>query len=340
MKKILTMLLVLVMLLSIAVTGSAETAEKRHLVFAWVVDNVDLSQQSFIDYAQAYIDYLNSTREDFSLEIKIMDGQASVDKQIGDMETAIAMGVDGIILSCVDPVGLTPAAESAMAAGIPVLDWRDMGGVCTITFQMTDENAKGVAVSDWLADYLEANPEEELRIGMIWGATSHPNCFPRMEAAKGVAEQYPDRCEFVVDQYGDWGADSAMKIMEDWLQVYDLNCIVAANEEMMIGVSEVLRGAGVLDDFLLITYNGEAPGLEMLEAGTIDMDVGSLPSVGTPLLVEYAINMVLDGLSGSFDITDQTLWTVTPENLEEYQALLTDTDWSNPPFESTLKESY
>ena len=25
---------------------------------------------------------------------------------------------------------------------------------------------------------------------------------------------------------------------------------------------------------------------------------------------------------------------------EEYQALLTDTDWSNPPFESTLKESY
>ena len=69
MKKILTMLLALVMLLSIAVTGGAETAEKRHLVFAWVVDNVDLSQQSFIDYAQVYIDYLNSTREDFSLEI-------------------------------------------------------------------------------------------------------------------------------------------------------------------------------------------------------------------------------------------------------------------------------
>lgn len=325
--------------------GTGEVTEtnnngKRHLVFAWCVDNVDLSQQNFIDYAQSYIDYLNETRDDFSLEIKIMDGQSNVDKQISDVETAVAMGVDGIILSCVDPDGLTPAAQAAMEAGVPVIDWRDMGGVCTITFNLGNETAKGEAVADWLCEYVESNPDVQLKIGEIWGATSHPNCFPRMEEAKLAAEKYPDNIEFVVEQYGDWGADSAMKITEDWLQVHDLNCLIVANEEMMIGASEVLRSAGVLEDYLLITYNGEAPGLEMIANGTIQMDVGTLQSIGTPLLIEYAINMVLDGLTGSYDVTSQLLSCVTADNLEEYQALLTDVDWSNPPFESTLKDSY
>lgn len=337
MKKALALLLALAMILCFAVSASAE---KKHLVFAWCVDNVDLSQQNFIDFAQSYIDYLNETRDDISIEIKIMDGQSNVDKQISDVETAVAMGVDGIILSCVDPAGLAPIAKTAMADGIPVLDWRDMGGICTVTFNLGNETAKGVAVADWLCKYLEENPEAELRIGSIWGATSHPNCFPRMSEAKAAAEKYPDRCKFVVDQYGDWGADSAMKITEDWLQAHDLNCLLVANEEMMIGASEVLRSQGVLDDFVLITYNGETPGLEMIEKGTIDMDVGTLQSVGTPLLIEYAVNMVLDGLTGSYDVTSQLLSTVTKDNLEEYKSLLTDVDWSNPPFESTLKAEY
>lgn len=316
------------------------SGEKRELVFAYSVDNVDLSQQGYIDYCQLYVDYLNETRNDISVELKIMDGQSSVDKQISDVETAIAMKVDGIIISSVDPVGLTPICKEAMDAGIPVLDWRDMGRFCTVTLDVGNELGKGELAVQWFRDYMDANPDKNLKVGLQRGAPAQTQQYARFEPFAGLAEEYPEQFEIVVEQYGDWGTDTSMKITEDWLQAYDLNCIVSANEEMMIGVSEVLKGAGVLDDYLLTTYNGEEAGQKMLAEGTIAMDVGTIQSIGSPLIIEHAINMVMDGLTGYFDLSEDVLVTVTPENLEEYKAKTTDPDYSQNIFESTLKDSY
>ena len=315
------------------------TGDKIDLKFAWSVDNVDLSQQAYIDSAQEYVEWLNESRDDISVELVIMDGQSSVDKEISDIETAIAMNVDGIIITCADPVGLLPICKEAMAAGIPVLDWRDMGRECTVTIDVGNENSRGEAMKDWFKQYLETNPDENLKVGLQWGAAAQTQQYPRFEKLHELAEEMPERFEIVVENYGDWGTDTSMKMMEDWLQAYDLNCVVTANEEMMIGVSEVLKAAGVLNDYILTCYNGEKAGLDMLEEGTIAMDVGIVISIGSPLLVEYAIKMALEGFSGYVDLGDDVIVPVTQENLEEFRAT-TEPDYSKEWFKTTLKESY
>lgn len=323
-----------------AEAGAEQTSDEPiKLKFAYCVDGVDLAQQSNYDFAQGYVDYLNSVRKDLQIELVLMDGQSSVDKQIGDVDTAISMGVDGIILSCADPSGLTPITKEAMAAGIPVLDWRDMGDVCTITLDMGTEAGRGVAAYEWFCEYLESNPDVILNVGLQYGSAAQTAQIPRVSEIKKVAEEYPDRFNIVVEQYGDWGADTSMKMTEDWIQVYDLNCIVTANEEMMVGASEALRGANVIDNFLLLCFNGDQTGIDMIKDGTIDVDVGKLMNVGMALLIEYAVNMTLDGLTGHYDVAGDVMYTITEENVDEYIAARAP-DYAKGLFKSTLKESY
>lgn len=324
-----------------AAEENADSSEAIKLNFAWCVDNVDTAQQIYIDYAKAYAEYLNSTRSDIQISLDIMDGQSSVDKQIGDIETAIAMNVDAIILSCVDPIGITPAAKDAIEAGIPVLDWRNMGDVCTVTIDLDLDKSLGEIACSWYSDYLDENPDVVLNVGMIYGSASHPNCFPRFEALKTLEETYPSRFNVVVWQYGDWSTDTAIKMTEDWLQTYpELNCIIGANEETAMGSVQALKGAGVMDNFMVTTFNGQS-GLDLVRSGEFAMDVGCNKALGIPLLIDDSINMCLDGLTGHFNYSDITLKCITAENVDEFEAWVNNAGDYSEGFEyTTLKESY
>ena len=362
MKKLLDLLLALVMVFSLVACGAKEEApaakeeapaakeeapaeeaaseDPIELHFAWCVDVVDASQQQYYDYAEAYVEYLNTTRDDIRITLDLMDGQSSVDKQIGDVETAIAMDVDAIILSCVDAVGLTPVAKDAMAAGIPILDWRDMGDVCTVTVDVDLDTSYGGFAAEWYKEYMEANPDAVLNVGFIKGAPQHPNCFPRFEMLASLQKEYPDQFNLVVEQFGDWTTETAMKMTEDWLQTYpELNCIVGANEETARGSVEVLKSVGRLDEFMITTFNGTT-GLDMLHNDEIAMDVGCNKAIGIPMLIDYTINMVLDGLTGHYNFSEQTMRCVTTENVVEYEEWLnSSSDVTKYEF-STLKDSY
>ena len=182
MKRLMALLLTLLMIFSLAACSAKEqvsaeekeepakeanTGEPIELRFAWCVDVVDASQQQYYEYAEAYVEYLNTTRDDIHITLDLMNGESSVDKQIGDVETAIAMDVDAIILSCVDAVGLTPIAKDAMAAGIPVLDWRDMGDVCTVTIDVDLDISYGAFAAEWYKKYMDDNPDVVLNVGFI-----------------------------------------------------------------------------------------------------------------------------------------------------------------------------
>ncbi len=322
---------------------SSDEIDKIELTFAWCTDNVDVSQQNYYDTAKAYVDYLNSVREDIHITMNMFDGQGSVEKQISDIETAVAMGVDAIILNCVDHEGVTPAVQADQSEGIPVLD-RGLGtdgGVCTVYFIGADENIKGQYNYEWTKQYLEEHPDVVLYAGLQQGSTNHPNCFPRMKKMYDLAEEYPDRFIILTEQYGDWSTDTAMKMVEDWLQIYpQMNFISSSNEEQMLGVIEALRGANVLENYVLTAFNGEQAGVEMLKRGEIMMDVGSIMPIYVGLAIETTVKMVLEGQEGVVDVSDKTMYCVTQENVNEYEEMIR-VDYQNINyFESTLKSFY
>ena len=59
-----------------ASVNETSTEEPIELHFAWCVDNVDSSQQQYYEYAEAYVEYLNTTRDDIHITPKEIAGQS------------------------------------------------------------------------------------------------------------------------------------------------------------------------------------------------------------------------------------------------------------------------
>ncbi len=314
---------------------------KYHLHFAWLVDNIDISQQGQYDIALAYADYLNSHRDDIEVEFTLMNAESSVEKQINNIETAMAMQVDAIILTCVDPIGVKASCMQAMEAGVPVVDWRDIGRVCTLTFNGGDEGVKGDFAYEWTKQYLEENPDLVINAGLQYGATTQTAQFARMEPIQKLEEEYPDRFHILVSQYSDWSSDTSQKMVEDWIQANpDMNFILTASDEQALGVVEALRGANKLDQVTVVTFDGNTTGLNMLKKGDIEADVGLVYSILIGSLVDYSIRCVLEKLTGYYDVSELTSYMVTPENVDEFTEMQVVDFENNMPYETTLKDSY
>ncbi|MDO4321395.1 MAG: sugar ABC transporter substrate-binding protein [Lachnospiraceae bacterium] len=322
-------------------TVQAQEDEREEITIAWVVDNVDISQRNLYDTAVDYANYLNDTRDDIHIELTLFDGTASVEKQISDIETAIAMGVDCISLASVEPEGIRPAAEAAMEAGIKVLNWRDEGDWCTVHFIAANEDKKGQAQRDWTRQYLEENPDAVLYAGLQYGATSHPNCFPRMQYMKDLEEEFPDRFQILVEQYSDWSTNTSMTMVEDWLQAYpQMNYIASASEEQMLGVIEAVKIHSSLDDFVLVTHNGEQTGIDMLKNGEVEMVVAQTFPIFAQGIIDYCVKMQMEDFTGSVDMSDYSIKVLTPENVADYEKLIQVDYYNNQYYEPILADSY
>jgi ribose transport system substrate-binding protein len=343
MKKAICLLLSIVLFVSLALCVGASDSDPKpriKLSIAYCLDAVDVSLKKQFETAQAYADWLTRTRDDLEIEMLLFDAQWTVETQIANIETAVAMGVDAIILSPVDPDGVKPAAMAAMAAGVPILDRRNTK-YCTVTFISAQEEVRGERNRDWIKGYLQDNPDVVLNAGLQLGSVNTPASIPRLEKVLELEQEFPGRFNVLEYQHSDWSAETSMKMVEDWLQIHpDMNFISAASEEQMKGCIEALRGAGVLDKFVLTCFNGEQPGVDMLKKGEINMDVGVIMPVFAGMTVEYAIKMVLEGFTGVIDASEYTLYIVTQDNVDEYQKkILVDYD-NTTYFESQLKDSY
>ena len=115
-----TVVLLLVVLLAFASTsvfagGEKEAAKGDKLLVGTSVFSTE------IEYFKILDDCYKKAAAARGMDIISTDGEDSVDKQIHIIEDLIARGVDGIVISAVNPNAERAILEEAMAAGIPVL---------------------------------------------------------------------------------------------------------------------------------------------------------------------------------------------------------------------------
>jgi ribose transport system substrate-binding protein len=347
MKKFLVVFLMAVTMLSMVAcnksksSGGAASGAKVNVKIAWVTDDVNISQQSFYNAAEAYVTYLNKVRSDLNIEINFYPSQGSVDKQIENLETVVAMGFDAVVLNPVDVIGIKSKALEVMKQGVPVLNWANMDPVFTINLIFGNEPKKGQFNYDWIKKYLQENPGKVLYAGLQYGAPQHTQNFARLDPLKTLAQEMPDRFQILASQNSDWSSETSMKMVEDWMQLYKgkMNYICSAAEEQMLGVIEALRGEGVLQNTLLTTFDAEQTGVDLLKKGEIAADSGIIPPMAAQACVEYAIRMALEDLTGTVDISGDCTVCVDQSNVADHEKKI-QVDFDNVRFPSALKADY
>jgi ribose transport system substrate-binding protein len=247
--------------------------------------------------------------------IKILDYQSDyqAEKEMANIEDAITLGVDGIILFSVSASAIDAAVVKANEAGIPmfmVYGFSEENKDRFVGSIQSDGIISGNLMGEWVAENI---PEGEIA------------CIAGM-LGRGDAERYRDGFFEValnnpklvnVGTYpGDWDTQKAFNVMQDLITAYpNLQAVFVQNEGMSMGAIRALEEAGKLNQVTLVSQNGSPDGEVIISEGKLTATVGWSCAQESIL----ALRMLYDNLNGKEvpKLTLTPMKVITRSNLDE-----------------------
>ncbi len=224
------------------------------------------------------------------------DAAGSAAKQVADVNSMIAQGVDAIFLAPREEKPLIPAVMAAKKAGIPVIlldrnvdQSLAKAGEDYVTFIGSDFIEEGRRAGEWLTKTMNG----KANIIQLEGTTGSS---PANDRAKGFADYIKDHpdMKIVASQTGDFARDKGRQVAETLLQANpDANAIYAHNDEMAIGAISALEAAGKVPgkDVIIVSIDGTRDALQAIIDGKMGATVECSPFFGPAAfdtLVKYA----------------------------------------------------
>ncbi|MFP5497526.1 MAG: sugar ABC transporter substrate-binding protein [Gammaproteobacteria bacterium] len=270
----------LTLLLTLIVTPLA-LAETRIGVSIAQVDDVFLAQMR--DYMAAH------ARDLTDVTLQFEDAQGDVVRQLNQVQSFSAQGMDAIIVNAVDTAATQKMTVNAQQAGIPLVYVNrrpDIPGLpAGVGYVGSDEIKAGEIQMRYLAEKMNGKGNLAIMLGLLSNNATHN----RTQGVKNVLKDYPD-IHIVEEQSADWQRSKAMDLMNNWIVSGKKIDAVAANaDEMAIGAA------------MAITQAGMHPGKDILVGGS-DGGPAGLDAIKKDLLVVTAYQDNKGQAVGSIDL--------------------------------------
>ena len=235
---------------------------------------------------------MKAEAEKLGWQLVYTDAAGSAAKQVADVNSMIAQGVDVIFLSPREEKPLIPAVMAAKKAGIPLF-LIDRGvdaslakaGVDYVTFIGSDFINQGQRAADWLVKATGGKG----KIIELEGSTGASAANDRKKGFDDVIAKNPGM-QIIASQSGDFARDKGRQVMETLLQAHpDVTAVYAHNDEMALGAIAAIKAAGKQPgkDITLVTIDGTKGGMDAIAAGELGASVQSSPFFG-PLACDVA----------------------------------------------------
>jgi len=243
------------------VTGSALAQDRIKIGFSqatmnhpWRVAMVEGNKK----YAEANLK---------DVDLIITDGNNDAAKQVADVESLLAQGIQVLMISPLTEQALTPIVKEAMANGVKVVTL-DRKVNAPVTVHVGGENLPlGVGAGDFLATKLGGK-------GNVIELQGTAGASATIDRNKGFAEaiaRLPDM-KVVASQNCDYTRDKAVKFMEDMVQRFgpgEIQAVYAHNDEMALGAIQVLETAGRLNEVAVVGIDGQETAFQAIEQGKL-----------------------------------------------------------------------
>lgn len=228
---------------------------------------------------------MKAEAEKLGHQLVYTDAAGSAAKQVSDVNSMIAQGVDLIFLAPREEKPLIPAVMAAKKAGIPVIlldrsvdPSLAKAGEDYLTFIGSDFVEEGRRIAEWLIK----NANGKTKIIQLEGTTGSS---PANDRKKGFDEaiQAAGGFEIVASQSGDFARDKGRQVAEALLQAHpDANVIYAHNDEMAIGAISAVEAAGKVPgkDILILSIDGGKEAVQAVVDGKIAAVVECNPRFG------------------------------------------------------------
>lgn len=347
MKKLLSLIVVLVFIVTLLAGCGAQTSVSKHkeeskgqqnseqklsdakenkkeIVLAGIYKALD--QVWFIDEGNAA---KKTAMEMGAKNVLLIDAKMNPDTYLSALDNVITQGVDGLMV-CVPDQKLSKATvDKCKAAGIPVIacddPLQDEEGNFLAPFVGIDARMIGETMAKWLAEYVNENNKisDPSTTGlMLMAVDTVSSCVPRTDGQLAVwKEEFPDFPEeniFRVDYNGETekafnaaaGTITANPQIKTWL-------VMTVNDEGAAGATRALEQAALDKDSIVVGLGGYLAKGEFKKdyscfIASAFIDANDVGSTAAKELMEY----LLEGKEIPMDYRIKTKM-VTKENYKE-----------------------
>ncbi|MER2173653.1 MAG: D-ribose ABC transporter substrate-binding protein [Carnobacterium sp.] len=260
-------------------SGPVEEKETSELVVGVSIST--LNNPFFVSLEQGITDLADEQ----DTTVKSVDAQDDTAKQTNDIDDLIQQGVDILLINPVDSAAITPAVESANAAGIPVItiDRSSDGG--EIVTLVASDNVEG---GEMAAKYIEEISGTDANTVQLEGV---PGASATRERGEGFTNLAEESLNVVDSQTANFDRAEGLTVMENMLQANpDIQAVFAQNDEMALGAIEAIQSAGKTGEIQVVGFDGTEDGIKAVEAGTLSATVAQQPGEMGKLAMQAAFD--------------------------------------------------
>lgn len=201
-----------------------------------------------------------------NVELIVTDGQNNSAKQVSDVETLLARGVDVLMISPLTSDALTPAVMDAMATGVKVVTLDRKVNVPVTVHVGALNRPIGVQAGQFLVNTLGG-------IGNVIEIQGTAGASATVDRHDGFEEALAGSgLTIIASQHADYLRENALKFMEDQLQRFgpgEIQAVYAHNDEMALGAIQALEAAGRLDEVKVVGIDGQETAFEAIKASKL-----------------------------------------------------------------------
>jgi ABC-type sugar transport system substrate-binding protein len=224
------------------------------------------------------------------------DAAGSASKQVADVNSMIAQGVDFIFLAPREEKPLIPAVMGAKKAGIPVLlidrsvdPSLAKAGQDYLAFVGSNFIQEGQRVAEWTIKKTDGK-------GKIIELEGTTGSSPANDRKKGFDDAIKAASGLVLlaSQSGDFARDKGRQVAETLLQAHpDATIVYAHNDEMALGAIAAIEAAGKAPgkDVLVVSIDGEKDAVQAIIDGKLGATCECSPRFGPKafdIMYQYA----------------------------------------------------
>ena len=243
---------------------SRESAAQRRIVIGVSLMNLSSEFIVMLDHG------LQTKAKREGVQLLINDAERSADKQVHQVESFVAQGVDAIILNPCEFEASSPAIDAAAAAAIPVINVNsETRSAPTAFVGSRDEESARIAI-EFIANKLAGQGN----LLMINGFMGQAAQLKRDRGARDALAKYPG-LRLLADQTAEWDRAKAMTLMENWIQSYGskVRAVFAQNDEMAMGALLALEQAGLKSRVIVVGIDSISDALQAVRDGRLDATV-------------------------------------------------------------------
>ena len=251
------------------------------------------------------------------------------ENQFKTIRSFISRRVDYIVFAPVVETGWETVLSEAKEAGIPVIL---MDRSVTIEDKslytaLVGSNfvEEGEKAGRWLEKDLEekGRSKEDINIVILKGTQGASAQVGRTVGFSTIASEHSN-WNILDQEYADFTSAKGKEVMQSFLKKYpDIDVVISQNDDMTFGALEALkesgRTVGIDGEITIISFDAVREALEMVAAGTINVDIECNPDQGK--YISEVIRMLEAGeeIEKEYYVEEDvfTIDNVTEELLEE-----------------------